>query len=209
MTAIFISHSSADNAAAAEMKAWLEAHGHTLLFLDFDPEGRYQGWHILGADALSATSSAKHHLEASQFGVTSAITAWHWRSCALEQIEVSTSERRITHRGFESCSAQVIPTNSVVMSSRAPIGHLAINTVPVCTNQGCKSFVPKTELNTRYLYWALRSAMPEIQHRGDGGTFDEVSKADLEAFEIPIPPFAEQQRLVARIEGLTSRLERA
>lgn len=95
------------------------------------------------------------------------------------------------------------------MSSRAPIGHLAINTVPVCTNQGCKSFVPKPELTTRYLYWALRGVMPEIQHLGDGCTFDEVSKTDLEAFEIPVPPLAEQRRLVARIEALTSRLEEA
>jgi len=74
---------------------------------------------------------------------------------ALESIEVSTSERRITQQGFESYSAQLIPPNSVVMSSRAPIGHLAINTAPVCTNQGCKSFVPKPELETRFLYWAL------------------------------------------------------
>ncbi|MGA9580120.1 MAG: restriction endonuclease subunit S, partial [Terrimicrobiaceae bacterium] len=95
------------------------------------------------------------------------------------------------------------------MSSRAPIGHLAINTVPVCTNQGCKSFVPKPELTTRYLYWALRGVMPEIQHLGDGCTFDEVSKTDLEAFEIPVPPLAEQRRLVARIESLTDRLEQA
>lgn len=126
---------------------------------------------------------------------------------ALEGIEVSESNRRITQQGFESCSAHVIPSNSVVMSSRAPIGHLAINTIPVCTNQGCKSFVPKSELNTRYLYWALRGAMPEIQHLGDGCTFDEVSKSDLEAFEIPVPPLGEQRRLVTRIEALTSRAQ--
>jgi type I restriction enzyme S subunit len=128
---------------------------------------------------------------------------------ALESIEVCKSERRITQQGFDSCSAQLIPPNSVVMSSRAPIGHLAINSVPVCTNQGCKSLVPRSELDTRFLYWALRGVMPEIQHLGDGCTFDEVSKTDLEAFEIPVPPLAEQQRLVACIEALTSRLEQA
>jgi len=127
----------------------------------------------------------------------------------LETIEVSASERRITQQGFDSCSAQRIPPNSVVMSSRAPIGHLAINTVPVCTNQGCKSFVPKSGLETHFLYWILRGLMPDIQHLGDGATFDEVSKRDLEGFEIPVPPLAEQRRLTMRIEALTSRLEQA
>jgi type I restriction enzyme S subunit len=128
---------------------------------------------------------------------------------ALAQVEVSTSERRITRLGFDSCAAQLIPPNSVVMSSRAPIGHLAINTVPACTNQGCKSFVPKSELTTRYLFWVLHAWMPQIQHLGDGSTFDEVSKNDLEAFEIPVPPLTEQRRLVERIEALSSRVGRA
>jgi type I restriction enzyme S subunit len=126
---------------------------------------------------------------------------------ALDSIEISTTERRITKAGFDSCSVHHIPVNSVVMSSRAPIGHLAINTVPVCTNQGCKSFVPKPGLMTRYLYWALRAVMSQIQHLGDGATFDEVSKRDLEAFGLPVPPIVEQERLVKRIEALSSRAQ--
>jgi hypothetical protein len=128
---------------------------------------------------------------------------------ALQTIEISSTERRITQAGFESCSAQLIPSGSVVMSSRAPIGHLAINTLPVCTNQGCKSFVPSAELDARFLFWTLRALMSDIQHLGDGCTFDEVSKRDLEEFEIPVPPLTEQQRIVARVEALTSRVEQA
>lgn len=128
---------------------------------------------------------------------------------ALETVEISSTERRITQAGFEACSTQLVPPNSVVMSSRAPIGHLAINTAPVCTNQGCKSFIPSNELDVRFLYWTLRAFMPEIQHLGSGCTFDEVSKTDVEEFEIPIPTLAEQRRIVVRVEALTRRLDKA
>jgi type I restriction enzyme S subunit len=127
----------------------------------------------------------------------------------LASIEVAASERRITQTGFESCSAQMVPPGSVVMSSRAPIGHLAINTVAACTNQGCKSFVPGTAVNNRYLYWTLKAVMPDIRHLGQGCTFEEVSKTDLQQFPIPLPSLAEQRRLVTRIEALTARLAQA
>ncbi|MCX8038882.1 MAG: restriction endonuclease subunit S [Candidatus Sumerlaeia bacterium] len=127
----------------------------------------------------------------------------------LDGIEIHSSERRITQAGFDSCSAQLVPPGSVIMSSRAPIGHLAINTVPVCTNQGCKSFVPSPAVDNRYLYWVLKAFMPQIQHMGEGCTFEEVSKAELEAFEIPVPPLEEQRRIVGRIEALTARLTQA
>lgn len=127
----------------------------------------------------------------------------------LQGIAVRASERSITRAGFESCSAKMVPPGSVVMSSRAPIGHLAINTVPVCTNQGCKSFVPGETINVRFLYWTLKVVMPEIQHMGQGCTFEEVSKTDLEGFPIPLPPLAEQRRIVARVQALTHRLDQA
>lgn len=126
---------------------------------------------------------------------------------ALEGIEISSTERRITQTGFDSSSAQLVPAGSVVMSSRAPIGHLAINTSPVCTNQGCKSFVPSKTLDTRFLYWTLRAFISDIRHLGEGCTFDEVSKRDLEKFEIPVPPIVEQRRIVVQIEDLTGRIE--
>lgn len=124
-------------------------------------------------------------------------------------IEIGASDRRISVEGLQACSAHMVPPQSVIMSSRAPIGHLAINTIPVCTNQGCKSFVPREGILARFLYWVLKAQMAQIQHLGEGCTFDEVSKRDLAEFPIPLPPLAEQRRLVARIEALTGRLAQA
>jgi type I restriction enzyme S subunit len=86
---------------------------------------------------------------------------------------------------------------------------LAINTKPICTNQGFKSLIPKNGLYNRYLYWVLKASVPELQSLGRGCTFDEISKGLVESFEIPVPPIDEQRRIVARIEELTRRAEEA
>jgi len=125
----------------------------------------------------------------------------------LDTIEISDTVRKLTKSGYESCSARLLPVGSVLMSSRAPIGHLAINTRPMCTNQGFKSLIPNENVFNRYLYWVLKGSIPQIQCLGRGCTFDEVSKGLVESFEIPIPPLDEQRRIVARIEKLTSRAE--
>ena len=127
----------------------------------------------------------------------------------LNSIEISDTERKITIAGYESCSTTMLPPGSVLLSSRAPIGHLAINTKPMCTNQGFKSLIPKEGIFNRYLYWVLKGSLTELQNMGRGCTFDELSKGLLASFEIPVPPLDEQHRIVARIEELTRRAEEA
>ncbi|RLC27089.1 MAG: hypothetical protein DRH21_00280 [Deltaproteobacteria bacterium] len=96
-----------------------------------------------------------------------------------------------------------------MLSSRAPIGHLAINTKPMCTNQGFKSLIPQDRIFNRYLYWVHKGSVTELQNMGHGCTFDELSKGLLASLEIPVPPLNEQRRIVARIEELTRRAEEA
>jgi len=127
----------------------------------------------------------------------------------LNSIEISDTERKITKAGYESCSTKLLPPGSVLLSSRAPIGHLAINTKPMCTNQGFKSLIPKKGIFNRYLYWVLKGSVTELQNMGRGCTFDELSKGLLASLEIPVPPLDEQRRIVARIEELTRRAEEA
>jgi len=127
----------------------------------------------------------------------------------LNSIEISDTERKITKAGYESCSTKLLPPGSVLLSSRAPIGHLAINTKPMCTNQGFKSLIPKKGIFNRYLYWVLKGSVTELQNMGRGCTFDELSKGLLASLEIPVPPLDEQRRIVARIEELTPRAEEA
>jgi len=86
---------------------------------------------------------------------------------------------------------------------------LAINTRPICTNQGFKSLIPKETVYNRYLYWVVKKSVPRLQGLGRGCTFEEISKRLVESFEIPIPPVDEQRRIVARIEELIRRAEEA
>ncbi len=86
--------------------------------------------------------------------------------------------RTLTQEGLKSCSAETLPANSVLFSSRAPIGLVAINKKPVATNQGFKSFIPDpTRLDATFLYHWLRKHRTELDRLGVGATFKEVSKA--------------------------------
>jgi type I restriction enzyme S subunit len=122
----------------------------------------------------------------------------------LRQPYVSASARTITAEARDRAGLEMVPVGSVIMSSRAPIGHLAIAAVPLCTNQGCKSFVPGPEVDSLFLYYRLLTDMPRIRTLGAGATFAEVSKSDLAAFEISLPNI-ELQRLIA--ETLTRQLD--
>lgn len=127
----------------------------------------------------------------------------------LSKIELSDTERKISKAGYDSCSTTLLPIGSVLLTSRAPIGHLAINNKPMCTNQGFKSLIPNDRIESRYLYWVLKKYVPELQNMGRGCTFDEISKRQVESFQIPVPPLQEQRRIVSRIEELTNRADEA
>lgn len=113
---------------------------------------------------------------------------------------ISETPRKITEPGLKGCAAEIIPANSVLFSSRAPIGHVAINTVPMATNQGFKSFIPGPRLDSGFLYWWLDAHRESLQAMGTGATFKEVSKATVERIEIPLPPLEEQKRIAAILD---------
>lgn len=109
--------------------------------------------------------------------------------------------RTVTEEGLRSCAATVLPPNSVLLSSRAPIGLVAINTVPMATNQGFKSLVPQPgKLDSKFLYYWLKSRTTFLQSLGNGATFKEISKAIVERIEIPLPPLDEQRRIAAILD---------
>lgn len=114
--------------------------------------------------------------------------------------EISSTPRKITASGLKSCAAEQLPAGSVLFSSRAPIGHIAINRVPMATNQGFKSFVPGPDLDASYLYWWLDANRRRLQSMGNGATFKEVSKAVVERISLPVPPLPEQQRIAAILD---------
>ena len=118
---------------------------------------------------------------------------------------IEQGERSISDKGFNSCSAQMIPAYNILMSSRAPIGLLAINKVKCCTNQGFKSLIlNKSICDVDYIYYYLKHHFQEIEGLGTGTTFKEVSKGSLLHLGISIPPLEEQQikaRLLSCIDA--------
>lgn len=120
---------------------------------------------------------------------------------------IEKGSRKITQKGYDSCSAQMIPSYNILMSSRAPIGLLAINKVDCCTNQGFKNIiVNKSICDVDYLYYYLKFHIKEIEALGSGTTFKEVSKVALQKFEINIPNLEEQKRIGNLLSSLDQKI---
>ena len=121
---------------------------------------------------------------------------------------VERGERCITKKGFDTCSAQMIPAYNVLMSSRAPIGLLAINRFECCTNQGFKSLVlDKSLCDENYIYYYLKYHLKEIEALGSGTTFKEISKDALKHFELSIPDILVQKRLSHILNIIDDKIE--
>jgi type I restriction enzyme S subunit len=125
----------------------------------------------------------------------------------MTSIYASDTGRKITELGLSKSSAKLIDQNSVILSTRAPIGHLAINTVPMATNQGCRGLVPKENLETKFLFYFLFKNVDLLNELGSGTTFKELSKGALEKVLIPLPPIPEQKRIVALLDAVFADLE--
>lgn len=120
---------------------------------------------------------------------------------------ISHGARNLTRQGYDSCSTHLMPAGTVLLSSRAPIGYVAIAKNEICTNQGFKSIVPKTFVNSEFLYYQLKSLKNTLQNLGSGTTFKELSAKKLATVQVVIPSLEEQKSIVSKIEELFSRLD--
>ncbi|HEO7104804.1 TPA: restriction endonuclease subunit S, partial [Streptococcus agalactiae] len=116
------------------------------------------------------------------------------------------SSKKITELGLQKSSAQLISKNSIVYSSRAPIGHINIVTEDYTTNQGCKSITPLL-VDLIFLYWLLQFRTKDIILRSSGTTFKEISASGFGDTLLPLPPLAEQKRIVAQIEKALAKVD--
>ena len=120
---------------------------------------------------------------------------------------VSQCERYITKAGYDSCSTTMLPAGSVLMSSRAPIGLVAIADVPCCTNQGFKSFdVDRSKCDPEYLYYYLKLHIKEVESLGSGTTFKEVSKESVENYDVMLPDLDVQQKIISVLRDIDSKI---
>ena len=121
---------------------------------------------------------------------------------------IDRGSRNITQKGCDSCSVQMIPAYNILMSSRAPIGLLAINTIECCTNQGFKNIiVDKSICDIDYLYYYLKYHIKEIEAIGSGTTFKEVSKISLQQFEIALPALEVQKHIASILSNIDCKIE--
>lgn len=113
---------------------------------------------------------------------------------------VCETERQVTDKGLKNSSAKLLPPKSVILSSRAPIGHLVINTELMATNQGCKGLIPNESLHYKYLFYYLYSNVELLNSLGTGATFKELSGVKLKEVPIPVAPLPEQKRIVTILD---------
>lgn len=100
---------------------------------------------------------------------------------------ISHGENDITDLGLKNSSATIMPEGTVLFSSRAPIGYIAIAADEVTTNQGFKSVVPKQEIGTPFVYFFLKHNLPVIEGMASGSTFKEVSGSTMKNIPAVIP----------------------
>ena len=114
---------------------------------------------------------------------------------------IEHGERNITEIGLKSCSAQLLPKDVVLFSSRAPIGYVAIATNEVCTNQGFKSVVPNENIDPLFLYYLLKYNKNKIEGMGSGTTFKEVSGNTMKNIVVSVPIGKKVQERISSILG--------
>ena len=119
---------------------------------------------------------------------------------------INESRRKITETGVRNSSARVSPEGSLILSTRAPIGHLAITAVPAATNQGCRTLVPHPETDSTYAYYSLMASRPLLQELGKGTTFMELTPTELGRFRMARPPLHEQQAIAEFLDERTERI---
>ncbi len=120
---------------------------------------------------------------------------------------IKSGKRNITLAGLNSCGTSIIPKDSIIFSKRAPIGLVAINVVPLCTNQGCISCIPKSFVYSKYFYFLMSVLTEWFELFGSGTTFKELSTNNFANFNLSYPPLAEQQAIADYLDRRCSEID--
>jgi len=121
---------------------------------------------------------------------------------------ISRGERNISNEGLKNSSSKIIPKGSVLLTSRAPIGYVAIAQNELCTNQGFKSLIPNIELAlSEYLYYWVKNNSEYLQSIGTGTTFLEISSSVVKDIDIQLPPLLEQKAIAAVLSSLDDKID--
>lgn len=126
-----------------------------------------------------------------------------------ENIYISNGKRNISEVGLQYSSASLLSKGSILFSSRAPIGYVAIAANPLATNQGFKNLIVSDFINSKFVYFYLKTIKEQAENLASGTTFLELSLTKFKSIPFPLAPLEEQNRIVLKIEELISQLDYA
>lgn len=121
---------------------------------------------------------------------------------------ISKTNRKITIEGYISCGTELISANSIILSTRAPIGHTAKITKEMCFNQGCKGLTPDEHVDSDFLYYLVIASKEKLKILGNGTTFIELSRTALASFKGIFPPIQEQILIAQFLDKKTSQIDK-
>jgi type I restriction enzyme S subunit len=126
------------------------------------------------------------------------------------KIEIKSSERKITEKALKESNLTLMPIGSIILSTRAPVGYVAVIQEKAAFNQGCKGLIIKDEKNISptFCCYYLLSKKQELQNLSSGSTFKELSKNRLENFKFPLPPLPEQQKIAEILSTANEAIEK-
>ena len=124
-----------------------------------------------------------------------------------DDVYVSEGHRNLTQEGFESSTLEIIPAGNIIFSKRAPIGQVVINSVDLCTNQGCLTAVPLDKSNVKYYRYAMSVATNQFELAGSGTTFNEISATAFGNFILPSPSVSEQKKITEYLDRKCANID--
>ncbi len=137
----------------------------------------------------------------------------YWNGCLCwitpaeisdDDIIITDTDRKISESGAKSCSLTLMPVGTVLLSSRAPIGKVAITGAEMYCNQGFKNLICSDNINNKYLFWFLKHNKDYLNSLGRGATFKEISKKIVSDIEIPLPSLKIQYEIASTLDKLQS-----
>ena len=126
----------------------------------------------------------------------------------LESKFITDTKRKITAKGYASCGTSICPVGSVVISGRAPIGHIGILSINASSNKGCKTLILNHKsANNLFIFYSLLTSKSKLEALGRGTTFIELSTKELGLFNLAVPPLPEQQAIAVYLDEKTAQID--
>ncbi len=120
---------------------------------------------------------------------------------------VSRGERNLSQKGLEACSARLLPPNTVLLTTRAPVGYVALAKNPLATNQGFRNLILKPGFDCEFVYYWLKAHTEDLKRLASGSTFGELSGSTLKDIAIRVPPLPEQRAIAHILGTLDDKIE--